>query len=58
MLMHRNLHILIRDPGDNHNEIKRRKHVDIVERLDMSRRNASRSETIYRIRLRGLNETH
>jgi hypothetical protein len=41
MLLHRNLHILIRDPIDNHNEIKRRKHVSTVGRLDMSRRNDS-----------------
>jgi hypothetical protein len=46
MLLHRNLHIMIRDPRDNHNEVKRRRHVGTVERLDMSRRNASRSEMI------------
>jgi hypothetical protein len=37
---------MIRDPRDNHNEIKGRKHVGTVERLDMSRINVSRSEMI------------
>jgi len=46
MLLHINLYILIGDPRDNHGEIKRRIHLGIVERLDMSRRNASRSEII------------
>jgi hypothetical protein len=39
MLLHKNLHIMIRDPRDNHNEVKRRIHVDTVERMDMLRRN-------------------
>jgi hypothetical protein len=46
MLLHRNLHTLIRDPIDNHNEIKRIKHVGIVEIMYMLRRNYSRSEMI------------
>jgi hypothetical protein len=46
MLLHRNLHIMIKDPRDNKNKVKIIIHVGNMERMDMSIRNASRSETI------------
>jgi hypothetical protein len=37
-------YMMIRDPRDNHNEVKRRRHVSTVERLDMWRKFAIRRE--------------
>jgi hypothetical protein len=45
MPLHINLHTMTRDPRDNHNEFKIRRHVSIVERLDMWRKIVIRRET-------------
>jgi hypothetical protein len=41
MLLHRNLHIMTRDPKDNQNKFKTRRHVGFLERMEVSKRNAS-----------------
>jgi hypothetical protein len=46
MLLERNLYMFIRDPKYKHKEIKRIRHVDTMEILDISRKNNSRSKTI------------
>jgi hypothetical protein len=46
MLLQRNLHTMTRDPRGNHNKVERRRHVSVVERLDMWRKIALRKETI------------
>jgi hypothetical protein len=44
--IHRNLHTMTRDPRDNHDEVERRRHFSIVERLYTWRKIVIGRETI------------
>jgi len=46
MLLHKNLHTMTRDPRDNRNEVKRRKHVSTMERLDICRKNSKKRDDL------------
>jgi hypothetical protein len=46
MLLHINLHIVTKDPKDKHNKFKIRRHVGFLERMEISKRNASRIKMI------------